>query len=142
MREIVIRAGKVAIRARLLKTPTAERIWAALPIYARAQMWGHEVYFDTPVSSGCEPEARDVVNAGEIAFWPDGEAIAIGFGPTPVSRKGEIRMASPCNVWAVALDDVSSLKSVHPGEEVAVVEANGQPALAAQKPKCTRPALR
>jgi hypothetical protein len=126
MREILIRAGKVSIRARLLKTPTAERIWAALPIYAQAQMWGHEFYFRAPVSSDCEPEAREVVSAGEIAFWPDGKSIAIGFGPTPVSKKGEIRMASPCNIWALALDDVSSLKSVHAGEDVAVIEANGQ----------------
>jgi uncharacterized protein len=125
MREILIRAGKVAIRARLLKTPTAERIWAALPIRAQAQMWGHEVYFGAPVSSDCEPEAREVVSAGEIAFWPDGNAIAIGFGPTPMSKKGEIRMASRCNIWALALDDVSSLKSVHAGEDVTVVEANG-----------------
>ncbi len=127
MREILIRAGKVAIRARLLETPTAERIWAALPIYAEAQMWGHEVYFRAPVSSAAEPEARDVVSPGEIAFWPDGDAIAIGFGPTPVSRsKGEIRMASPCNIWAMALDDVSRLKAVHAGEDIAIVEANGR----------------
>ncbi|MEI9900478.1 MAG: cyclophilin-like family protein [Hyphomicrobium sp.] len=57
-----------------------------------------------------------------------GEAIAIGFGPTPVSRRGEIRMASPCNIWAMALDDVSSLKSVHAGEGVSIVEANGHDA--------------
>ena len=125
MREILIRAGKVAIRARLLETPTAERIWAALPIYAQAQLWGREFYFRAPVSSDCEPEAREVVSAGEIAFWPDGNAIAIGFGPTPVSRKGEIRMASPCNIWAITQDDVSRLKSVHAGEGVSIVEANG-----------------
>jgi uncharacterized protein len=125
MREILIRAGKVAIRARLLETPTAERIWEALPIHAQAQMWGHEVYFRAPVSSDCEPEAREVVSAGEIAFWPDGNAIAIGFGPTPMSKKGEIRMASRCNIWALALDDVSTLKSVHAGEDVTVIEANG-----------------
>ena len=124
MREIVIRAGNVAIRARLLETPTAERIWAVLPIYASARMWGHEVYFQAPVCTDVEPDARDVVSAGEIAFWPDGDAIAIGFGPTPMSRGGEIRLASPCNIWALALDDVSQLKSVHAGEEVAVVSAN------------------
>lgn len=125
MREIVIQAGNVAIRARLLETPTAERIWAALPIYASARMWGQEVYFQAPVCTDAEPDARDVVSAGEIAFWPDGDAIAIGFGPTPMSRRGEIRLASPCNIWALALDDVSRLKSVHAGEEVAVVSANG-----------------
>lgn len=124
MREIVIRAGKVAVRARLLNTPTAERVWAALPIYADAQMWGSEFYFNTPISSDPEPEARAVVNAGEIAFWPDGDAIAIGFGPTPLSRKGEIRMATPCNVFALALDDVRQFKSVYAGERVAVVEAD------------------
>ena len=121
MREILIRAGKVAIRARLLETPTAERIWAALPIYAEAQMWGHEVYFRAPVSSAAEPEAREVVSPGEIAFWPDGNAIAIGFGPTPVSRsKGEIRMASPCNIFARALGDVKALAKVRAGSRVNV----------------------
>lgn len=126
MREILIQAGKVTIRARLLETPTAERIWEALPIRAEAQMWGQEFYFPAPVSSDREPEARDVVSAGEIAFWPDGNAIAIGFGPTPMSKKGEIRMASPCNIWALAIDDVSSLRRVHSGEDVTVSDANGK----------------
>ena len=115
MREILIRAGKVSIRARLLETPTAERIWAALPIRAEAQMWGREVYFHSPVSSDCEPGARDVVSAGEIAFWPEGGAIAIGFGPTPISEGGEIRLASPCNIWGRALDDVRALKRIKAG---------------------------
>lgn len=124
MREILIRAGDVAIRARLLETPTAERVWQALPIYATAQTWGQEVYFSAAFGVEREANARDVVEAGDIAFWPDGEAIAIGFGPTPISRNGEIRLASPCNVWARALDDVRALKSVHAGELVAVLEAD------------------
>ncbi len=124
MREVLIRAGEVAIRARLLETDTADRIWRALPIYARAQTWGDEVYFSTPVQAPVEPGARDVVEAGEIAFWPDGDAIAIGFGPTPISRQGEIRLASPCNIWAAALDDVKALRSVRVGETIAVIEAD------------------
>ena len=124
LREIVIRAGQVAIRARLLETPTADRIWEALPIYASANTWGREMYFPAPVSSDPEPGAKDVVDAGEIAFWPDGDAIAIGFGPTPISKRGEIRLASPCNVWAMALDDVAQLKGVYAGERVAVLEAD------------------
>ncbi len=123
-REVLIRAGKVAIRARLLDTPTADQIWDALPIYAAAQTWGREMYFKTPVCTQREPEAREVVHAGEIVFWPDGDSIAIGFGPTPISRKGEIRLASACNVWAMALDDVASLKSVYAGERVAVLQAD------------------
>lgn len=124
MRDILIRVGDVAIRARLLETTTADRIWAALPIYSRAQIWGREVYFATPLSVQREADARDVIEAGEIVFWPDGDAIAIGFGPTPISRNGEIRLASPCNVWAHALDDVSALKSVHAGERIAVIQAD------------------
>jgi hypothetical protein len=122
-REVVIQAGRVAIRARLLDTPTADEIWRALPIYAAAQTWGREVYFKAPLASRREPEARDVVNVGEIAYWPDGDSISIGFGPTPISRNGEVRLASPCNVWAMALDDVAALKRVYAGERVAVVPA-------------------
>ena len=122
-REVLIRAGNIAIRARLLDTPTADQIWQALPIYADAQTWGREMYFKTPVTTEREPEAREVVNAGEIVYWPDGDSIAIGFGPTPISRKGEIRLASPCNVWAMALDDVASLKGVYAGERVTVFQS-------------------
>lgn len=124
MRDILIRVGDVAIRARLLDTATADQIWRTLPIYSRAQTWGQEVYFGAPLSVNREAGARDVVEAGEIAYWPDGDAIAIGFGPTPISRNGEIRLASPCNVWARALDDVTVLKSVQAGERIAVMEAD------------------
>jgi len=126
VREIVIRAGKVAIRARLLDTPTADRIWRALPIYASAKTWGREVYFQAPLAQHLEADARDVVDKGEIAFWPDGDAISIGFGPTPLSKRGEIRLASACNIWAVALDDVDQLKAVYAGESIEVLEAESQ----------------
>lgn len=123
MREVLIRAGSVEIRARLLDTPTADRIWSALPIHASARTWGPEVYFNAPVSAEAEPEARDVVRLGEIVYWPDGDAIAIAFGPTPLSRSGELRLASRCNIWALALDDVAQLRSVYAGEEISVHEA-------------------
>lgn len=124
MRHVVIRAGNVAIRARLLATPTADSIWQALPINASVQTWGKEVYFRTPVSQDIEADARAVVNKGEIVFWPEGDAISIGFGPTPISKRGEIRFTSKCNVWAVALDDVDLLQAVYAGEQVSVEEAN------------------
>lgn len=120
MREIKLTVGKVTIRARLADTPTADRIWAALPIASRAQTWGEEVYFAVPLSCEREAGARDVVQAGEIAFWPDGDAIALGFGRTPISRGDEIRLASPCNIWAQAMDDVRALKSARAGEPIKV----------------------
>ncbi len=124
MREVVIRAGDVSVRARLLDTPTAERIWAVLPIQASARTWGAELYFEAPVSSAAEPGARETIRAGEIVFWPEGDAIAIGFGPTPLSRtKAEIRLASRCNIWAEAIDDVRQFKAIHAGEPISICQA-------------------
>ncbi|MBT4464638.1 MAG: hypothetical protein HOC60_08150, partial [Rhodospirillaceae bacterium] len=79
-----------------------------------------EVYFGTPVSTGLEAGARDVLETGEIAFWPPGNAIAICFGPTPVSHGDEMRLASPGNIWARALEDLSPFRQVRDGDLVSV----------------------
>ncbi len=123
-REILVRAGTVAIRARLLDTPTADRIWSTLPIYSTAETWGRLVHFETPVETGREPGATWTLSAGQIAFWAEEDRVVVGFGPTPLSRLGEIRLQAPCNIWAVALDDVAALANVRPGERVAVLEAD------------------
>lgn len=122
-RDVLIRAGRVAVRARLLATPTADRIWATLPIYSTAETWGAAVHFETHAETGREPGARAWVTQGEIAFWVEEDRVIIGFGPTPISRPDEIRLPCPCNIWAKALDDVAILASVRPGERVAVLVA-------------------
>lgn len=119
-RNIVFRVGDIELIASPRNTPTAHAITAALPIHSSAQTWGDEVYFATPVKSELEEDARAVVAAGEIAFWVEGQCIAIGFGPTPISQGDEIRLAARTNIWADAIDDVRLLKSVTAGESIRV----------------------
>lgn len=120
MRKLKMIIGGVEITAELLATPTAEAIYEKLPFSSTARTWGEEVYFDTPVRAANEADARAVVEAGELAFWLAGNAIAIGFGPTPVSEGDEIRLAAPCNIWGRAVEDVRLLAAVKDGEPITV----------------------
>jgi hypothetical protein len=112
--------GTLTIDAELLDTPTAKAIAAALPLSSAVLTWGEEVYFDVPVDVARESDARAVIIPGEIAYWPQGPAIAIGFGRTPISKGDETRLASPCNVFAKALSSVKVLAKVKTGAKVDV----------------------
>ena len=123
-REILIRVGPIALRARLCDTPTADLIWQALPIYSTAETWGGSIHFETPIETGRESGATATVTRGDIMFWVEEDCVVIAFGPTPISRPGEMRLPAPCNVWAVALDDVTALAAVQSGARAAILEAD------------------
>lgn len=120
MRIVKFNVGSVEVTAELLDTPTADAVWQALPFFSSANTWGDEIYFAAPVGAAREADAKDVVEAGEIAYWVEGASIAIGFGPTPISRGDEIRLAAPTNIWARAIDDVRALKAVRDDDAVVV----------------------
>jgi hypothetical protein len=120
-RKIRIKAGSILVTAELNETRTAEAVWQALPITGRANRWGEEIYFSIPVSLE-EEDAREVVSAGDLGYWPPGSAFCIFFGPTPMSRGQEIRAASPVNVFGKITGDARVLKRVTSGTEITITK--------------------
>ena len=119
-RKLKMTIGPVELEAELFDTPTADAIHSKLPFNSVASTWGDEVYFATPVHVRKEKDAKDVVEAGELAFWVEGDSIAIGFGPTPISRGKEIRLAARTNIWGKALGPVTQLRKVKGGDLIRV----------------------
>ena len=123
MRRLKMTIGSVVVTAELFDTPTADALYAAAPFTSRARTWGEEVYFPAPVTLMREADARAAVEAGELAFWTEGDCIAIGYGPTPASRGEEIRLASPTNVWGRAVEDVRTLAGTKDNTVISVERA-------------------
>jgi hypothetical protein len=99
MRRIRITAGDISANAVINNGPTADAIWHALPLESRVSTWSDEIYFDVPVYLNEEEGASDLVQIGDLGYWPAGHAFCIFFGPTPVSRGDEIRAASAVNIF-------------------------------------------
>ena len=120
MIKLILKIGPISLVAELLDTPTAKEILNHVPFTSSANTWGDEVYFDTPIVTSKEANARDIVVAGELAFWVEGSCIAVGFGPTPISQGDEIRLAAKTNIWGQSLTDVRLLSKVKDGDPVSV----------------------
>jgi len=115
---LVITVGPVSMLAEMNESPTAQMIWDALPIEARASTWGDEIYFGVPVDAPQAPDARAEVSVGELGYWPVGRAFCIFFGPTPVSSGPEPRAASPVNPIGRVLGDATEFREVADGATV------------------------
>lgn len=118
--QIIITAGRTQFHAHLNDTATARAILAALPLSARAHRWGDEIYFSIPVEAELESGARDVLEAGELGYWPPGNAFCIFFGPTPASEGREIRAASAVNIVGRIDAEPDDLRGVPDGAGVSL----------------------
>ena len=116
-------SGETVLILELMDTPTARAIFTAAPFESRAQIWGEEVYFATPVSARLEPDARQVVEPGTVCFWTEGDALALPYGRTPISTDARPKLANPCNVLGKAIGDAKVLAKVKSGDIVRVEKA-------------------
>ncbi len=115
---IMIAAGPVTMEAELNDSPTAQKIWDALPIFGQANVWGEEIYFKIPVQAEEAPDARADVEVGELGYWPAGEAFCVFFGPTPMSTGDKPRAASPVNIVGRVIGDAVEFGAVPAGATV------------------------
>jgi hypothetical protein len=123
MRKIKIGAGGVSTTATLDENATANAIWEALPVTGRGNRWGDEIYFDIPVRVSQAGDARDLMEAGELGYWPPGRAFCIFWGPTPASQGDEIRAASPVNPFGRLEGNPTVFASVPSGAEIKIERA-------------------
>ena len=118
----ILTAG-LTLEATLNESKTAEAIWEALPMEAKTNLWGEEIYFPIPVNRALEEGAKEVVSSGDLGYWPTGHAFCIFFGPTPASRGTEIRAASPVNIIGKVHSALTILRKVKDGANITLVRA-------------------
>jgi hypothetical protein len=107
--------------AALRNTPTVSALLAVLPCESSANTWGEEVYFDVPVTAKAEADAQQIVDPGTVCFWVQGHALALPFGPTPISRGKECRLVTRCNVLGRLEGDPGVLGGVRDGDAIRVM---------------------
>ena len=120
---IRITVGEVALEAELNDTATAAKIGEALPIRTSFNTWGDEIYFSIPVDAELDDSAQEVVEIGDLGYWPPGSAFCIFFGPTPASVDEAPRAASPVNPLGGVMGEPKDFLKVRAGEEVRLERA-------------------
>jgi uncharacterized protein len=123
VRKIQISVGEVSAAAVLAENPTADAIWEAMPLIGQANRWGDEIYFEIPVHMPQADDARELVEPGELGYWPVGRAFCIFWGPTPASQGDEPRAYSPVNVFGRLEGDPSAFDPVRDGTAIRVERA-------------------
>ena len=124
--DISIKVGDIEVNGVLNDSLTARLIWESLPIESPGNLWGNEIYFSIPVNSELDETAREVVELGDLGYWPTGRAFCIFFGPTPLSEDDEIVPASNVNIVGRLAGDLSKLKGFKDGDFVTISRAGGK----------------
>lgn len=125
MKKIRIEIGDLTMDAELNDTPTAMKISEILPFENTFNTWGEEIYFSIPVKSDLDPDAKEVVEPGDLGYWPTGQAFCIFFGPTPISSQGRIMPASAVNIIGKVTGNPDDFKTVMGRREVKLREVKG-----------------
>ena len=120
MKNISIEVENITLEATLNNSTSAQMLYAILPIKSTVNIWGDEIYFQIPLETTQEPDARQEVEIGTLAYWPQGHALCIFFGPIPLSKGDKPRAYSPVNVVGTVKQDATRLKSVTNGTEITV----------------------
>ena len=120
MMKIRLRFENTETEIELKETPCARKIYEAAPFESIVHLWGEEIYFETPVESALDETAKEIVEKGEAGYWPEGKALCLFFGPTPISSPQEIRPASAVNLIGKIVSSLEELKRVKEGSKVLV----------------------
>jgi len=124
-KRIRIKARTVEAIAELNDTRTAQSIWEALPLKGYANLWGDEIYFSIPLI--LPPESgKEFVNIGDLGYWPQGNAFRIFFGPTPISKEGEIQPASAVNVFGKVTGDATIFTQIASGTKIVIEQESDE----------------
>ena len=120
MKKLILKFNSKLFKINLRNTETSRLIANSIPINSKIQIWGEEIFFNTNLQIKLEDDAKEVMKLGELAFWTEGSAVAIGYGKTPVSIDQEIRLIGPCNVWADGNFKKSDFDNIKPGDEISL----------------------
>ena len=120
MKRIQITVANIILEVLLADTACAEAIWRILPLSTKINTWGDEIYFSIPVHHELDATARDIVEVGDVGYWPAGPAFCIFYGPTPISNDKQIRPASAVNIIGKVIGEPTSLRAVPPGSKIII----------------------
>lgn len=98
---------------------TYSAVIGKIPFESKANTWGAEIYFEIPISAPLE-NSKNILNVGDVAYWPPGKSLCLFFGPTLASKGSEPVAASPVNVIGKITKNIEILHRVKDGTRLTV----------------------